>query len=121
MTSTELAELLAAAQAELARLGPNATREEYQDAVARAFLAAPPPLAWSDEKPTVPGLYLWRYDSISPVDDWEIVEAAHDEKFGMTRRRGKWPHSFPHGEYFGPIPLPVGLDASCFRRCPLPA
>lgn len=104
MTPTELAALRADAEKIVRSWKGELHADGTKNAavrLARAFLATPP-LAWSDAKPEVLGWY-WRRDDINQ----EPCIGYYDPKnwFGT-----EWMRDLP-GQFAGPIPLPVDLEA----------
>lgn len=113
-TPTELTELradaeriLASAQAWCDESDEDDDREHWEREirVCRAFLDAPPPLAWSDAKPTVPGWYWWR----APYSQPEMIllfRTTDSSPLVMDRRNGTY-MTPDVGQFAGPIPPPA--------------
>jgi len=112
MNPTELAELRADVEAIVKWNQSNQAPSNAAYRLARAFLAAPPPLAWTDAKPTVPGFWYWRPgpDDNDPVD-WEVLDLNHITNGRLYRVLIGQSLAVPtKGQFAGPIPLPVDLE-----------
>lgn len=65
-------------------------------------------LVWTDAKPTVPGMWLWRFNKIASRITWELFVAIRDYSNGEIVRvnengkQSRW----PDGQFAGPIPQP---------------
>ncbi len=89
------------------------TEAEWRDfQVARdAFLAITDsaPLTWTDAKPTVPGLYLWRFDELAPMHKWKLIVVIQHHMTGnlvQLRSDGTALNGVLSGQFSGPFPAP---------------
>lgn len=91
--------------------GRNEPADELLKRFARAFLAAPPPLAWTDAKPTVPGWYWFKGPLQKTVKVVEIRTLCdEDDELVIGHPIRYMPLATCFGQFAGPIPLPVGLE-----------
>ena len=68
-----------------------------------------PLLVWTDAKPTVPGLYLWRFDQFAPMHKWELIVVIRNFTTGkivQLQSDGTALNGVLSGQFAGPIPQP---------------
>lgn len=69
-----------------------------------------PNVEWSNDKPTVPGRYWFRWSLSEPQENWCIFQVWEDEGQMIVSYReqpiDEWVRDYPTGQWCGPIPLP---------------